>query len=355
MNAAIRNIGYHLPPCVVNIGESAGPRSAADLRKMTGVEGRRIAAAHECSSDLGVAAARTVLDEEGLTPRDVDFLLFCTQTPDYCIPASACLMHAQLGLPAHAGALDYNLGCSGYIYGLALAKGLIETGQANRILLVTAETHSKLLGSSPGAHVYGDGAAATLIEASEDSMLDPGMGPFVFGTDGSCAGHILSNARGFRSAEGLPDSSGKIGLHVDGIGVFESSMNVVPQLVKQVLEKAGLAIDDIQAAVFYQAARSSLEVLRRHTGIPKNKFYISMKDCGNVGSANIPIALKRAADEGVLQKHDRVLLAGFGSGLSWAGTMLRWACKTADKFSSNTKIMKSLEEQETYAGTNIGN
>lgn len=354
MNAAIRNIGYHLPPCAVSIEDPAGVRSAADLRRMTGVEGRRIAAAHECSSDLGVAAARAVLEAEGLNPRDVDFLLFCTQTPDYCIPASACLMHAQLGLPAHAGALDYNLGCSGYVYGLALAKGLIETGQANRVLLVTAETHSKLLGSSSGAHVYGDGAAATLIEASDDSMLDPGIGPFVFGTDGSCARHILSGSKGFRSAEGQSGSCGKTGLHVDGIGVFESSLSVVPQMTKQVMEKAGLTVDDIQVAVFYQAAQSSLEVLRRHAGIPKNKFYVSMKDCGNVGSANIPIALKRAADEGVLRKHDRILLAGFGSGLSWAGTMLRWACKTADKFSSNTKIMKSLEEQETYAATNIG-
>jgi 3-oxoacyl-[acyl-carrier-protein] synthase III len=352
MNAAVKAIAYYLPPCAVSLQEdSSGTRSAADLRRRTGVDQLRIAAEHECASDLGVAAAQQLLAQEDLKPENIDFLLFCTQTPDYSIPASACLIHAKLGLHSKAGALDYNLGCSGYVYGLSLAKGLIETSQADRVLLITADTHSKLVGSMQGAHVYGDGAAATLIEASQDPRLDPGIGPFIFGTDGTGARHIVSGNKAFRVAGGLFTGSCRTteaALHVDGLGLFESSMRVVPALVTQVLEKAGLSLDDIRTAIFYQAGKSTLEMLRRHSEIASSKFYVSMSDCGNVSSSNIPISLRRAADEGVFQTHDRVLLIGFGSGLSWAGTVLRWAGTTKPKVSLGKK---SLEEQESYAGT----
>lgn len=355
MKAAVKSIAYHLPHCAVRLQEdSSGARSGADLRRTTGVEELRIAAEDECASDLGVAAAQKLLGQEDLKPGDIDFLLFCTQTPDYCVPASACLMHSKLGLHSRAGALDYNLGCSGYVYGLSLAKGLIETSQANKVLLITADTHSKLVGSKPGAHVYGDGAAATLIEASDDPNLDPGIGPFVFGTDGTCARHIITGNKGFRVAgELLAGSCGstEAALHVDGLGLFESSMRVIPALVNQVLGEAGLDLDDIHTAIFYQAGKSTLEVLRRHCEIAPGKLYVSMSDCGNVGSSNIPISLRRAADQGVFRVHDRVLLIGFGSGLSWAGTVLRWAGKTKPEGSPGNKIIKSLEEQETYAGT----
>lgn len=353
MYAAITNISYYLPPSRESLQEGiCTARSAADLAQKIGIEARRVAAAHEYSSDLGVAAARQLLEQEGIHPQNIDFLLFCTQTPDFCLPASACLIHAQLGLPSTAGALDFNLGCSGFVYGLSLAKGLIESGQANRVLLITADTHSKLPWRAQTANVYGDGAAATLIEASDDPRLFPGIGPFVFGTDGTAAGHITSAVRGFRGIVGPSAhvcSAGAAEFHVDSLGVFEASMHIIPPLINEVLARAGLSIADIQTAVFYQASRSSLELLRRRTGIPKSKMYVSMQDCGNVSSSNIPIALKRAADEGLFRRSDRILLVGFGSGLSWAGTVLNWGNNTTTRTQFTEAHNETLEEQETHA------
>lgn len=323
-------------------------RSAEDLRERTGVESRRVAAEHECASDLGVLAARRLFANYGFDPGEIEFLLFCTQTPDHFIPASACLMQTRLGLPSTAGALDYNLGCSGYLYGLSLAKGLIESGQARNVLLITADTLSKLgdLGSGDTIQNYGDGAAATLIAASSDAELGPGIGPFVFGTDGTGADHMIVGNSGFRGRATAGLAEAPLQTHVDGMGLFQLSIRVVPHLVHQVLERAGLSLDDIEAAVFHQASKSALELLRRRAGIPEHKIYMSMKDCGNVSSSNIPIALKRASDQGALKKHDRVLLAGFGAGTSWAGTVLRWTAETCRPENHISRQML----QENYAG-----
>jgi 3-oxoacyl-[acyl-carrier-protein] synthase-3 len=357
MHAVIKGVDYYLPPTLNQQRASLTGRSAEDLREKTGVESRRVAAEHECASDLGIAAARRLFESQGFDPGEIDFLLFCTQTPDHLIPASACLMQARLGLPSTAGALDYNLGCSGYIYGLSLAKGLIESAQAKKILLITADTQSKLIDPqcSDEVQCYGDGAAATLIEASSDPELSPGIGPFVFGTDGTAADQLIVRNSGFRGRADAAgsDDAGPVQIHVDGMGLFESSMRVVPQLVHQVLERAGLCLDDIQTAVFYQAGKSAIELLRRRAGIPASKIYVSMKDCGNVSSSNIPIALKRASDQDVLKKHDRVLLAGFGSGISWAGTVLRWTPEARNR--ENYIHRQMLQPQKKDAGTYAGN
>lgn len=333
MYAVIKGIDYYLPPMRDRQGDSASGRPAESLREKTGVESRRLAAEHECASDLGVLAAQRLFESQGCDPGEIDFLLFCTQTPDYLIPSSACLMQARLGVPSSAGALDYNLGCSGYLYGLSLAKGLIESGQAGNILLITGDTQSKLTAPGCGDAVqsYGDGASATLIAASSDSGLAPGIGPFVFGTDGTAAEHMIVRNSSFRGRAAGAASGHAVPaqIHVNSLGLFESSMRVVPELVQQVLGRASLSVDDIQAAIFYQAGQTALELLRRRARIPDGKVFISMKDCGNVSASNIPIALKRASDQGVVKKHDRVLLAGFGAGISWAGTVLRWTAEPA--------------------------
>lgn len=350
MYAVIKGIDYYLPPTLDRQCGSLSGRTAENLRQKTGVEGRRVAAEHECASDLGVFAARRLFESHGFDPGEIDFLLFCTQTPDYFIPASACLMHARLGLPSASGAMDYNLGCSGYLYGLSLAKGLIESAQAGNVLLITADTQSKLTDPEcdDAVQSYGDGAAATLIAASSDPGLSPGIGPFVFGTDGTGAEHLIVRNSGFRGrATGPPAAATPVQIHVDGLGLFESGLRVVPELVRQVLEKAGLSLNDIETAVFYQAGKTALELLRRRAGIPACKVFVSMKDCGNVSSSNIPIALKRASDQGVLKKHDRVLLAGFGSGLSWAGAVLRWtaeACHAENQISRQMLQLTAKDE-----------
>jgi 3-oxoacyl-[acyl-carrier-protein] synthase III len=356
MYAVIKGIDYYLPPVRDQQGGSSSGRSAESLREKTGVESRRVAAEHECASDLGVLAAQRLFESQGFDRSEIDFLLFCTQTPDYLIPSSACLMQARLGMPSTAGALDYNLGCSGYLYGLSLAKGLIESGQARNVLLITGDTQSKLTAPecSDAIQSYGDGAAATLIAASFDSELAPGIGPFVFGTDGTAAEHLIVRNSSFRDrvASAASGEAGRAQIHVNSLGLFESSMRVVPEMVHQVLKRAGLSLDDIETAIFYQAGQTALELLRRRARIPDGKVFISMKDCGNVSASNIPIALKRASDQGVVKKHDRVLLAGFGSGISWAGTVLRWAAEPShtENHVSRQKLQLQTKGEGAYAG-----
>lgn len=199
--AAIGPIAIYLPEKVEDIAylKSQYPRWDMDLiYAKTGVRARHIAAPEECPSDLGVAAAEGLFAQHQIDRSTIDFLLFCTQTPDYPLPTTACLMQERLGLPTSIGALDFNLGCSGFVYGLSLADGLIRSGAARRIP-VTAETYSKYIDATDRSlrTIFGDGAAATLIDASEEQSL----GSFVFGTDGRGADTLMVTEGGARRPE----------------------------------------------------------------------------------------------------------------------------------------------------------
>ena len=175
------------------------------IYKKTGVRQRHIAGPDECASDLGVAAAERLFAEFDIDRSTIDFLLFCTQTPDYLLPTTSCLMQDRLRLRTSIGALDFNLGCSGFVYGLALAEGLIRSGGARRVLLVTAETYSKYIDPTDRSlrTIFGDGAAATLIEPSDE----PSLGSFIFGTDGRGADTLLVTEGG-RGPRPTPSSRG---------------------------------------------------------------------------------------------------------------------------------------------------
>ena len=198
--AAIGPISIYLPQRIETNEELSAdnPRWDMDLiASKTGIYQRHVAAEGECSSDLGVKAAQKLLSDFSIDPKSIDFLLFCTQTPDYPLPTTACLIQDRLGLPTSAGALDFNLGCSGFVYGLSIADGLIQSGAAKRILLITAETYSKFIDRHDRSlrTIFGDGAAATLIEASDERAFSG----FQFGTDGSGADTLLVAQGGHRA------------------------------------------------------------------------------------------------------------------------------------------------------------
>lgn len=200
--AAIGPISVYLPPRVETNEalQAEFPQwNMEAIYEKTGIAARHIAAPDECASDLGVAAAERLFQEYNIDRESIDFLLLCTQTPDYPLPTTACLMQERLGLPTRIGALDFNLGCSGFVYGLALADGLIRTGSVRRVLLITAETYSKYIHPTDRSlrTIFGDGAAATLIEAAEE----PTLWAYQFGTDGSGADTLIVN-RGGRPATG---------------------------------------------------------------------------------------------------------------------------------------------------------
>lgn len=323
MRVGITGIAYHLPDAVLDNDALArlAPKFQPDkVRDKTGIDRRHIAAPGECASDLAAAAARRLFDETGRAPRDVDYLIFCTQAPDYFLPSTACLLQQRLGLPSSAGALDINLGCSGFVYGLGLAGGLIASGQARQVLLLTADTYSKFMGAGDVGtrSIFGDGAAATVIEEVPGAAGGE-LGPFVYGTDGCGAEHLIVRGGALREPGGAAGP-----LHMNGPEVFNFTLAAVPSAVRQLLDRAGLAQGDIDLFVFHQANATMLEALRRKLEIEPARFYVALDETGNTVSSTIPIALRRAQRDGRLKPGMRLMLVGFGVGYSWGATILRW-------------------------------
>ncbi len=278
LKAAIRGIATHLPETRLSnerLASELGTWSAEEILEKTGIAERRIAAPGETASDLGVAAARKLFDGGACSPRDVDYLLFCTQSPDYFLPTTACLMQERLGMRTDIGAIDFNQGCSGFVYGLSLAKALIETGQARNVLLITAETYSKYINPRDRSvrTLFGDAAAATLVGAVEsDREL---IGPFVFGTDGSGAENLIvatGAARQTRSVESAVEVEEKGSwrsrddLYMNGGEIFTFTLRVVPAAVQELLARSGRTIDDVDHFVFHQANKYMLDRLRTKLG-----------------------------------------------------------------------------------------
>ena len=253
----------------------------------------------------GVSVATTGVCQ----PSEIDYVLLCTQSPDYFLPTTACLLQKRLALSTRCGALDFNLGCSGFVYGLSLAKGLVETGQARNVLLLTAETYSKFIhpGDKSVRTIFGDAASATLVSAVE--VPDEIIGSFVFGTDGSGGKNLIVPVGGMRQrlagdAQVVEDGSGNRrtagDLYMNGPEIFNFTLRVVPQTVSDVLRQAGRSLAEIDLFVFHQANQYMLEHLRKKLGVPQDKFWMGMADYGNTVSATIPIALKDAQRAGAL-------------------------------------------------------
>jgi len=326
--AAVRAIEYHLPDTVLTNDELARAFpgwSPAKIAAKTGIVERRIAAPEECASDLAVAAARKLFASGACRPEEIDFILLCTQSPDYFLPTTACILQDRLGLPTSAGALDFNLGCSGFVYGLSLAKGLIETGQASNVLLLTAETYSKFLHPDDRSvrPLFGDAAAATLVQARPDGP--PWIGPFVFGTDGKGKDNLIVRAGGMRCRTREQTSPSSDHLCMNGPEIFTFALQVVPQAVEALLSRAEKTIDDVDLFVFHQANRYMMEHLREKLTIPAEKFVVALRHVGNTVSSTIPIALKEAMGQQLLPPGKLVLLVGFGVGYSWSATLIRSA------------------------------
>jgi 3-oxoacyl-[acyl-carrier-protein] synthase-3 len=340
MTTRLAAIAYSLPEQSITNAELAAEYpdwTVAKIESKTGIKERRVAGTDECSSDLGVAAAVALFSDGSYCANDIDYLLFCTQSPDYFLPTTACLVQDRLGIPVSAGALDFNLGCSGYVYGLGLAKGLIDSNQAEKVLLITAETYTKFIhpGDRSVRTLFGDAGAATLLErATESDEAESSIGPFVYGTDGSGADNLIVPVGGFRNRQKTPndpaeiDSKGNMrgpnNLYMNGGEIFTFTIRVVPQVVRSLLSKTQMDLGSIDLFIFHQANAFMLNHLRKALSIPPEKFYISLSDIGNTVSCTIPIAIRRAIDEGVLDKGMTVMLVGFGVGYSWGATLLRY-------------------------------
>lgn len=332
--AAIKAITSHLPETELTNEQLAieFEVAAESIFDKTGISARRIAGDGECASDLGVEAAKKLFSNRNCSAEDIDFLVLCTQSPDYFLPTSACLIQDALGLSTSCGAIDVNQGCSGYIYGLALAKGLIETGTAQNVLFITADTYSKFLNPRDRTlrTIFGDGATATYLEAVESEREL--IGPFVFGSDGGGSADLIIPAGGLRQPANEEarieeqDDSGNwrsaCDLYMNGGAVFNFTLRVVPQTIESLFEKSGLGLDDIDLFIPHQANKFMLDRLRLKLKIPADKFFYGMEATGNTVSSSIPMAFELAQQRGIIKKGNRIMLVGFGVGLSWGATLV---------------------------------
>lgn len=328
--AFIKAISYYLPEKIVTNEELIKDFPEWTVEKVAGKVGvteRHISAEDETAGDMALHAAEKLFEDHKISRESIDFVLLCTQSSDYYLPSTACVIQNKLGLPTSCGAFDFNLGCSGYEYGLALAKGLVSGGIAKNILLLTAETYNKYIHPRDKGNktIFGDGASATLV--SSDGFAE--IGEFVLGTDGSGAEGLIVKSGASRNKEplndveydesGNPRSSDH--LFMDGKAIFDFTVKAVPPMISEVISKNGLTKDNIDLYVFHQANKYMINFLRKLIMIDKDKFYVFLEKVGNTVSSTIPIALCEAQKEGRL--HGNVLLAGFGVGFSWGGCIIK--------------------------------
>ena len=331
--AFIKAISYYLPEKVITNEELVKEFPEWSVEKVAqkvGVESRHLAAKDETAGDMAEKAARKMFEEYKIDPKTIDFLMLCTQSPDYFLPSTACVLQDRLGIPSSAGAFDYNLGCSGCVYGMAMAKGLIAAGIAKNVLLLTAETYSKYLHPSDKSNrsIFGDGAAACLI--SKEGFAE--IGDFSLGTDGSGANNLIVKTGAARQKDAtgkfVEDEEGHIWyddyLYMNGGNIFNFTLEAVPAMMKEILEKNKLEKDQIDYYVFHQANKFMLNTIRKVCVLPKDKFYVNLANKGNTVSSTILIGLKECIDNGLIKSGDKVMISGFGVGLSWGGTILKF-------------------------------
>src|SRR5438067_5833623 len=311
--AAVGPIAVHLPERVETNAQLKAEFPSWDLDliyEKTGIASRHIAAPGECASDLAVAAAKRLFHDYDIDPRSIDFVLLCTQTPDYPLPTTACLLQSRLDLKTSVGALDFNLGCSGFVYGLSLADGLIRSGAARRVLLLTAETYSKYIHPTDRSlrTIFGDGAAATLIEAAEEQTLSA----FQFGTDGTGADTLLVTKGGVRPADDAIKPRHRqrweSDLYMDGPSLITFTVAAIPLLVADILAAAKMTDKDVDFYLFHQATRKMLDQLRERMAVSPERFPIVLDHSGTTVSSTIPILIDTLRGEGRLKRGMRSML-----------------------------------------------
>lgn len=326
----LKAISYYLPERVVTNRELDAELGGIDIvTKTAGVDTRRRAAVNETASDLAVKAAEKLFLENNIKPNEIDFLLFCTQSPDYFMPSTSCVIQDRLNIPTTAGAFGYDLGCSGYVYGLAIANSFVESGLAKNVLLLTADTISKYLHpQDKNRLLFGDAASATLVSTEGIASI----GSFERGTDGSGFEHIIIRNGGNRhramTGNIREDENGNTHyddyFDMDGEAVFNFTVERIPDLIKKCLENNGLEKDGVDYYVFHQANKYMLNTLRKLNKLPKDRFFIDLSDTGNTTSSTVPIGLVKSLKAGSISNGMNVMVAGFGVGLSWAATILRF-------------------------------
>ncbi len=313
--------------------ERFGAEVMKKVLKSSGIRNRRVATADVCGSDLAFTAAEELLDHHDVDRSKIDLLVMCTQSPDYFLPTTACVLHERLGLAKHCGAFDINLGCSQYIYAMGVVSSMIQSGLASRALVLTGDTMSRCIHPKDRAVVplMGDAGSATLV-----GPVGPAEGflGFELGTDGTGHKYLMIPAGGFRTPQtsqtsiAEADKEGNLrapeNLYMNGAAIFHFGISVVPVAIEKLLSKMNLSIEDVDFFLFHQANKFLLEYLFKKLKIPAHKRHLYLEEVGNTSGSTIPLVMTDAWRQRKLKPGALVLSIAFGVGLSWAASLMRW-------------------------------
>lgn len=318
-------VGHYAPPGLLTNEDLEKVLDTSDewIATRTGMKRRHIAAPDQATSDLCIAAAKNALGKTNLKASDIDCFIVATATPDYPFPATACIVASSLGA-TDKPAFDVEIACSGFIYGLTLASGLIISGVYSRVMLIGAETLSKIVDRNDRstAVLFGDGAGAVILEASaENSFLSSDLG-----SDGSRPEMLCLLGGGSRrpfTVESL--AAGEQYLRMEGREVFKFAVTKMIHSTGVALKKAHLQKADVDWLIPHQANRRIIDAAAKYLDMPEDKVIVNIEEYGNTSAASIPIALSEALDSGKIKPGDVIVFVGFGGGLSWGAVTWRWA------------------------------
>lgn len=321
LEVAITGLGSYLPERVVTNDDLAQRLDTSDewIRTRTGIRARHYAAPDEATSDLAFEAARRALADADCSADDVDVLIVATTTPDHPVPATAPIVAARLGL--NCTAFDLNAACSGFVYGLQVGSTLAAAG--SRVLLVGAETLTRYVDHDDRsiAVLFGDGAGAVVLEAAEGATI----GPFDLGTDGSEVEILWMRAGGSREPfDPVLHAEASSRMSMRGGDVYRHAVARMTASSQDVLERAGMSVEDVDLMVGHQANQRILEAVSQRLGMPAGVSHLTVDRHGNTSAASIPLALDDARRSGRLEPGSRVLLTAFGGGLTWGSCVLTW-------------------------------
>lgn len=325
LSAKLVGTGCYLPSRVMTNDDFTKFIDTSDewITTRTGIKQRRIAADGESTSDMAVAAARIALDDAHLTPDDLDFIIIATITPDHIFPATAAIVQQKLGV-AKCGGFDLEAACSGFVNGVAVARGLIACGMVRRVLVIGAEKLSAITNfkDRTSCILFGDGAGAAIFEASDEP--ETGVVYSTSGIDGSGAEAMIVPAGGTKLSvthENLDEAANK--MVIQGREVYRFAVDKMQFLVRDAMEKCNLALDDVAMVVPHQVNTRIIDSAVGKMGFPPEKIFLNIQKYGNTSAASVPIALAEARSQGRLKSGDIAILVAFGGGLTWASSVIK--------------------------------
>lgn len=328
--AYIKSVKCFTPPYILDnnvLQEQLKDSCVEKTAKGVGVSNRHIASNDTTAGDMAVEAANILFEKSGIKREEIDFIIMATQSPDHFLPPTACIIQDKLNIPTTAGAFDFDLGCSGYVYGLAIAGSFVDSGLAKNVLLLTGDTITRFIHPEDNNRVlFGEAASATVVSTDGFARI----GKFEKGSDGSGADCLIVKNGAARhlahTGHETIDSEGNTRrddyFYMDGSRVFNFTIDRVPLLINETLRQNEISLEEVDYVVLHQANKFMVNTLRKVCHIPKEKFYINLENTGNTTSTTIPLALEDCLDKGLFKNGDKILIAGFGVGLSWAGTVL---------------------------------